>query len=43
MTDKQEKPKIQVENISCILPESTQLGGLFVGNIYGAQNPDILK
>lgn len=35
--------KPMVENISCILPENAQLGGLFLGNVYGAQNPDILK
>lgn len=32
-----------VENISCILPETMQLGGLYLGNIFGAQNADILK
>lgn len=32
-----------VENISCILPESQEVGGLFLGNIYGAQNAAILK
>ena len=36
-----EKPR--VENISCILPETSQLGGLYLGNVYGAQNPKILK
>lgn len=36
-------PQLRVENISCILPESNKLGGLFVGNIYGAQNPAVLK
>lgn len=35
--------KPMVENISCILPESQELGGLFLGNIYGAQNAAILK
>jgi hypothetical protein len=33
----------RVENISCILPETAYLGGLFLGNVFGAQNPDILK
>lgn len=33
----------RVENISCILPETEQLGGLFLGNVYGAQNAEILK
>lgn len=32
-----------VENISCILPENDKLGGLFLGNVYGAQNSSILK
>lgn len=39
MTTKGEKPKMMVENISCILPESESMGGLFLGNVYGAQNP----
>jgi hypothetical protein len=39
----QEKPKLMVENISCIIPETETLGGLFVGNTYGAENAEILK
>lgn len=33
----------RVENISCILPETNQLGGVFLGNVFGAQNAEILK
>jgi hypothetical protein len=32
-----------VENISCIIPETAQLGGLFLGNVFGAQDANILK
>ena len=32
-----------VENISCVLPETQELGGLFLGNVFGAQNAEILK
>lgn len=32
-----------VENISCIIPETDSMGGLYLGNTYGAQNSDILK
>lgn len=35
--------KPMVENISCILPETDELGGLFLGNVFGAQNAAILK
>lgn len=38
MQNYNEAPKLMVENISCILPESTELGGLFLGNVFGAQN-----
>ena len=43
MTEIKEKKKIRVENISCVIAETAKLGGLFLGNIYGAQNPEILK
>lgn len=43
MTNKNEKPKIRVENISCVIPETELLGGLFLGNSFGAENPEILK
>lgn len=32
-----------VENISCVIPEAESIGGLFLGNTYGAQNSDILR
>lgn len=32
----------RVENISCILPESGQLGALLLGNTFGAQDTRIL-
>ena len=43
MTNKNEKPKLRVENISCVIPETELLGGLFLGNSFGAENPEILK
>lgn len=43
MAGQGEKQKLMVENISCILPESRTMGGLYLGNTYGAQNSDILK
>ena len=42
MSDQREKPKMMVENISCIIPESKGMGGLFLGNAFGAQSSDIL-
>lgn len=36
-------PKILVENISCVLSPSENMGGLYLGNFYGAQNDDILQ
>jgi len=38
MNPNNEQPKQMVENISCILPENDQLGALFLGNVFGAQN-----
>jgi len=43
MIPNNEQQKPMVENISCILPSNDQLGGLFLGNVYGAQNSEILK
>jgi hypothetical protein len=43
MIPNNEQQKPMVENISCILPANDQLGGLFLGNVYGAQNSEILK
>jgi hypothetical protein len=43
MKQNSENQKPMVENISCILPENEQLGGLFLGNVFGAQNAAILK
>ena len=43
MTTSSQKPKMMVQNISCIMPQSDNLGGLFLGNVYGAQNASILK
>ena len=34
---------MHVENISCLIPETPTQGGVFVGNIYGAKNPGVLK
>lgn len=39
MNQNNEAQKPMVENISCILAESKQLGALYLGNVYGAQNP----
>lgn len=37
MTAAQSKqPKLMVENVSCIIPETEALGGLFLGNTYGS-------
>jgi hypothetical protein len=38
MNEVNDTPKLMVENISCILPENKEFGGLFLGNVYGAQN-----
>lgn len=43
MIPNNEQQKPMVENISCILPENDKLGGLYLGNVFGAQNADILK
>lgn len=43
MANKNDKPKLMVENISCVIPETELLGGLFLGNSFGAEKPDILK
>lgn len=36
MATNTDKPKLRVENISCVIPETELLGGLFLGNGYGA-------
>lgn len=43
MNQNNDGQKPMVENISCILPETNELGGLFLGNVFGAQNAAILK
>ena len=43
MVPNQEPQKPMVENISCIIPETSELGGLFLGNVFGAKNAPILK
>lgn len=32
-----------VENVSCVLPATPHIGGLYIGNYMGAQNVDLLR
>lgn len=32
-----------VQNVSCVLPETEDRGGLYIGNYFGAKNIDLLK
>jgi hypothetical protein len=33
----------RIENISCVFPATEHMGGLYIGNYFGAINTDILK